>query len=101
MCEWVNFSNTLAPAFRDTKLEEDNNFGYGAHWWLNVDIPKKKEVRPFPMLSEKVLLGLGHHGQMLIVLPTLNAVIVRNGSDKIEKIDRNIFFSLFLKGVRQ
>lgn len=51
---------------------------YGAQFWLNLD-GENGRARFFPGLPEEAYFFSGHEGQYVIVVPDLNAVIVRVG----------------------
>lgn len=65
--EWVRFVTTPAPA-----QPEDNDFGYGAGFWL---LPNDPGV-PYDAFA-----AMGHRGQMLVIIPSEGLVIVRRGYD--------------------
>jgi len=90
----------LAPSFSKTDLnEEENNQGYGAHWWLNVEHPKKGLKRPYPDAPNDLFMALGHHGQSISIIPSLDLVIVRTGEDKDKAIDRNKMYKLLIESI--
>ena len=57
---WVEYARTWGAA------DEENGFGYGAHWWLHPDVPGS-------------MTGLGYQGQFLWVVPDRDLVVVRLG----------------------
>lgn len=50
---------------------------YGAQWWLNKPMPDGQQR--LPGLPDRAYFMGGHDGQMVIVIPSKNAVIVRLG----------------------
>jgi CubicO group peptidase (beta-lactamase class C family) len=95
---WIDFSTRLAPSFSKTKRgDKFNNFGYGAHWWLNLPIPNKGLKRPYPDAPSDLFLALGHHGQSISIIPSLDMIIVRTAEDKEKPIDRNKMYKLLLE----
>ena len=45
--KFIDWSLQLAPAFNRTELPADRNKnGFGAHWWLNSEIPRKNLGKP-------------------------------------------------------
>lgn len=60
--EWVEASWTPSPAYD----------GYGLQWWLDAAVPE--EAMP------AVYSARGHDGQFIYVIPSLDLVVVRNGS---------------------
>jgi len=62
--DWVNYTGQAAP----------NSEGeYGSHWSLNLN------QSVLPGLPEDVIHLGGNDGQMIVVIPSKNAVIVRFG----------------------
>jgi CubicO group peptidase (beta-lactamase class C family) len=100
--DWVDFSRKMAPAFPKTTLDGfDNNESYGAQWWLNLPIAKKGLGRPYPDAPEDLYMALGHHGQMVGVIPSKDLVIVRTAEDKEGPIDKNEFYKLLLESIEK
>lgn len=60
--EWVEASLTPAPT----------NEGYGLQWWLDEAVPEEGMPAYFS--------ARGHDGQFIYVIPSLDLVVVRNGS---------------------
>jgi CubicO group peptidase (beta-lactamase class C family) len=67
---WVDYSRTPAPA--------PNNGVYGAHLWLNRE-PKADQLAPIPGGPHSAFCLWGNGGQMVVVVPTRDLVIVRLG----------------------
>jgi CubicO group peptidase (beta-lactamase class C family) len=67
---WVDYSRTPAPA--------QNNGVYGAHLWLNRE-PKADQLAPIPGGPHSAFCLWGNGGQMVVVVPTRDLVIVRLG----------------------
>ena len=65
---WVDYARTPAPAQPD---EPDR--GYGAHWWLLKD----SDLGSF--------FASGYVGQMIMLVPALDLIIVRNGNTPVER----------------
>jgi len=100
--EWIKKTGEIAPAFLKTQLKGfADRESYGLQWWLNRELPAKKLPRPFPSAPESTLLAEGHHGQMIVVFPELEAVIVRVGEDKKESIDKDTLFKLSLELIKK
>lgn len=100
--DYIKKSLVPNPGFLNTKLDgEWNRHSYGMHWWLNADLPEKKETRIYPDVPNDAFFALGHHGQTLAVIPSLDLIVVRYGSDKKENIDRNKLISLIVQAVEK
>jgi CubicO group peptidase (beta-lactamase class C family) len=65
---WVSFVKTPAPA------QPADGAGYGAQFWLMTDAPG---------VPEGTFYAAGNRGQYIVILPALNAVVVRQGFDVI------------------
>jgi CubicO group peptidase (beta-lactamase class C family) len=89
--EWMNVMLTPSPGYVSpgTIIEDVQDTGvYGGSLWLNKEV-KKGQGKPYPYSPENMFAGIGYMGQLLIVLPTQNMVIVRTGYDHSfnDKID--------------
>ncbi|MCJ8347477.1 beta-lactamase family protein [bacterium] len=92
---FIQYMSGLAPAFsKMAQNGELRNDSYGAQWWLNQKIGSQKVK--YPSAPEDMILGLGHHGQLLIIIPSLDLVAVRAASDKEGRIDKDTLFSHML-----
>ncbi len=65
---WVDYARTPAPVQPD---EPDR--GYGAHWWLLKD----DDLGSF--------FASGYVGQLIMLVPALDLIIVRNGDTPVER----------------
>ncbi|MEZ4744080.1 MAG: serine hydrolase [Bdellovibrionota bacterium] len=77
-----------------TRLPNDtpNNRSYGLGWWLNQPIENgsKKEI-PWKLGPPNMYAARGYMGQYIIIVPDMNMVVVRTGTEfnqttKIEEI---------------
>lgn len=82
--DWVAYSARMAPSQLNPPLADDrnlqNNQAYGAQIWLNRRRPEDATL-PYPELPENALLGLGTRGQILLVLPDEDLILVRTATD--------------------
>ncbi|MCO4794267.1 MAG: serine hydrolase [Bacteriovoracaceae bacterium] len=96
--DWVKYSTTPNKAWL---LKQENDEvakpGYGAQWWLNA---QTKNGLSHPHAPDDIYMALGHHGQILAVLPSQNIIFVRMGADKDEKIDRKEIFKLLMSSLK-
>ncbi len=67
---WVDFSRRRAPA--------ENNGNHGAHFWLNLP-PKASQFNLFPGRPVSIFEASGNNGQLVIIVPTNDLIIVRLG----------------------
>ena len=67
---WVDYVRTPAPA--------PNNGVYGAQLWLNLE-PKGEQFKPLPGGPASAISVNGNGGQMVVIVPTHDLVVVRLG----------------------
>jgi CubicO group peptidase (beta-lactamase class C family) len=60
--EWIDATLTPSPAYA----------GYGYQWWLEGEVD--------PEMPADLVMANGHDGQFIYVIPSLELVIVRNGT---------------------
>jgi CubicO group peptidase (beta-lactamase class C family) len=73
--DWVKFVSTPAPA------QPDSGSGYGAQFWL---------MNNAPGVPNNAFYAAGNRGQYIVILPSLNTVVVRQGFDVIGGAQFNI-----------
>ncbi|MDA8016454.1 MAG: beta-lactamase family protein [Thermoanaerobaculia bacterium] len=73
---WVAYSTTPTPQASQGR--------YGSQWWLNHGTPGRPEDRAFPLLPADAYWADGYDGQMVMVVPSRDAVVVRLGLTKDE-----------------
>lgn len=89
---WVAQSTAVNAPIQQKSYFRDPIDSYGWQWWLNKPIPDVTTERPFSELPEDAFMARGHWGQLIVVIPSLNAVIVRTGDDRDGTFDRNELF---------
>lgn len=98
--EWIKYSYKLTQGLLKKKAQKDERVQtYGAQWWLNLDLPNQKDTHPYPGLPTDAYMALGHHGQIMAVVPSKDLVIVRNAADTDEKLDKVKFFKLLMEAL--
>ncbi len=98
---WVDWSTKrISPALFKPKRERGqrrlNVESYGGYWWLNKKLPMNKH-RPYPHAPEDIYQAMGFRGQTMGVIPSLNMIILRMGSDgrkPKEKVKRDKMYKL-------
>lgn len=78
--EWANYS----AYGENPQLDDPSDAGYGASWWLNRD---EDGNRKWSDLPEDMYWASGHDGQFLVVIPSEEIVIVRQGFNPGEDIE--------------
>ena len=106
--DWVRWTTSTVPAQMNENLLQSeqmrlNQEDYGGFWWLNKKLPMN-QARPFPDVSEDMLVGMGYKGQTMAIIPSENAVVIRlgnDGLDKEEKLDRAHLLKLFMESLKE
>lgn len=76
-----------------TTASKGSKKGYGAHWWLS-------SKRRRPDLPRDSYSAEGYEGQLILVVPSFNAVIVRLGQSPNSSFDPNDFGALMLAALQ-
>lgn len=98
--DWVKYSSKLSEPFYKYKWDgKEKVETYGAQWWLNKDLPNQKDSKPYPGFAKDAYMALGHHGQILAVVPSKDLILVRNGADKDKNLDKVKFFRLLMEAL--
>lgn len=83
---WVTASTTPSAAFVASAPDtESTPTGYA--WWLNAPVPSRGRPRPWPDAPADAYAAEGHWGQLIIVIPSEDTVIVRTGDDRENPLD--------------
>ncbi|MBL8909100.1 MAG: serine hydrolase [Archangium sp.] len=90
---WVQASTTPSAPFMETAPESESTPS-GYSWWLNK--PTRTRGKPWEDAPDDAYAALGHWGQRIIVIPSEDVIIARNGDDRDGSIPVNdlIKFSL-------
>lgn len=82
---WVAESTSPNPTFLSNPTEEwrqEKDAVPGRHWWLNVALPDLAHESVWPTAPPDTFAALGHWGQTIFVVPSLDLVIVRVADDR-------------------
>ena len=101
---FVEYSTKMNPVYLDNLQNNPDDLTFNRQaparqWWLNRSF-KDPSAAIYANAPLDTFKGIGHWGQMLIVIPSENLFIVRFGEDRKGRIDRNTMFGLifnFLK----
>lgn len=96
---WVRESTTPSAAFVGYASEREKTPS-GYMWWLNRPVPEQDKPKPWADVPEDAFAALGHWGQRIIVVPSLDVVIVRTGDDREGSMDVNELTKLALEVAR-
>lgn len=93
--KWVRYTTTMAPAYYTTQLTAENaKDNPGAQWYINVGIPERGQEPPWPDAPADTFAALGHWGQSLYVVPSLDMVAVRLADDRDATFNNNRYLGL-------
>lgn len=98
---WIDFTRTQAPAKKVIDHQDlpgvDIVESMGGMWWLNTKLDGKT---PWPDAPSDTYIAWGHWSQFIVVIPSMNAVIVRTGTDKKEHFDINKFIKYSIEYIK-
>lgn len=80
--EWADYSDDQYG--KQPELDLPDDAGYGASWWLNRNEDGGKKWADLP---EDLYWASGHDGQFMVVVPSEDLVIVRQGFDPGKSIE--------------
>ncbi len=86
---WVNYSRTLSPTFEAAHPYWDENGVPGHYFWINVAVPEHDNEPNYPDAPADTFVAIGHWGQYVAVIPSLDLVVVRVGDDRNEHVKIN------------
>jgi CubicO group peptidase (beta-lactamase class C family) len=96
---WVTSSTTPSDVFTaGAPATEDTPSGYA--WWLNKASPTRGKEKPWPDAPDDTYAAIGHWGQLIIVVPSEDLIVVRTGDDREGSIDENELTKLSLAVAR-
>ncbi len=100
--DWIQFTRTPAPAYQRTPhykgIEEDN---MTAHWYVNTGVPSADIPPTWKNASSDVFAALGHWGQSMFVIPSLDMIVVRFADDRDGSFSRDRFLELLQKAIEE
>lgn len=98
--DWADYSWSISDTYHKTdpsKLSPESQMP-GRQWWLNRTY-KDPSKPAFPQGPIDAHMGLGHWGQYLIVIPSMNLVAIRFGEDKNGYMNRGQLLEFMLRFV--
>ena len=96
---WIkNYVQAISPSFLKNPILIREQFVPSFHWWVNqpsrhADVLKPRALQTAPSDS---YLAVGYSGQLLVIIPSMNTVIVRMGPTQGVYIDTNAVVGLAL-----
>jgi CubicO group peptidase (beta-lactamase class C family) len=91
--EWVARSTTVSEVFKKSVDVSGDKPGpsHGWQWWMNRLPEGASRPLTWPNLPEDTFVAIGHWGQYILVIPSLDMVIVRTGDDRDDTFDLDTF----------
>lgn len=94
---WVTESTKIqGPIVENFLCCGENSVG-GWSWWINKDLPSANLTAMFPDLPEDTFFSMGHWGQLIVVIPSWEMIIVRTGDDRDQTTDSNKLMHLAMQ----
>lgn len=91
---WMESATSISAPFENDPRETDPTDVQGWQWWLNQPVPAQGVPQPYPDVPDDAFLALGHWGQSIAIIPSLDLVVVRVADDRDKTFDRNTFLKL-------
>lgn len=85
---WMAQATAVSPAFKKTTHEADD-WVHGWHLWLNLQVPEQSVAKPWKDVPDDTYGAVGHWGQYIYVIPSLDLIVVRTGDDRDSSLDEN------------
>jgi CubicO group peptidase (beta-lactamase class C family) len=87
---WVDEARVVPASFKVERIDEETGTDVnGRLWWINTPVPEQGLAKPWPDLPDDTYAALGHWGQRIVVIPSLDLVVVRYGDDREGSVDVN------------
>lgn len=93
---WLATSTQVNQPIQTKSYFREEDDSYGWQWWLNKAIPNVTTERPYPDVPEDAFMALGHWGQSITVIPSMDVVVVRVGDDRDGSFELEQFLELAL-----
>ncbi len=98
--DWVAHYTQIAPAYRTLDPDRrESGLHPGGHWWVNRPDPESGLEAPFAEVPEDTFAALGHWGQSIVVIPSLDLVVVRTGDDRDHTFQLEKWLTLLVASV--
>lgn len=72
----------------------------GWHFWLNRPVPQLGWSAEWPSAPEDAYAALGHWGQSITVIPSLDLIVVRTADDREPGFEKNKLYQLAIEVAR-
>mgnify|MGYP000607326894 CR=1 FL=1 len=97
--KYIEYATSLSEALKKKGCLTDDYMTYGAQFWLNASCPNGK--RPFPSVSDKLVMMLGHGGQSVFIFPEKGIVAVRIARDEEKALDKETYGRLLVEAFNE
>ena len=92
---WIDQMSQVGPAIKNKTYARDEDDVHGSQLWLNQPLPERGLTElPWPHAPQDTVVALGHWGQMIAAIPSLDLVVVRLADDRDAGIDRDHLLGL-------
>ncbi len=88
---WVETSTRVSEPFLHEHPFWEGPVVPGRLWWLNLEVEGVNTALPWPDVPADAFAALGHWGQLIVVIPSLDLVVVRTGDDRDGSFEINEF----------
>lgn len=101
--EWIDACREVSPGLARGIYSPDYMIkyrrSYGAGFWLNKPVPHFGILKPYPGAPDDLFQMIGHEGQTVIMIPSLDLLVVRTAHDdaSAEYADTRIDWNTFLQ----
>lgn len=99
--KWFDFLSTSAEIFKEKRFEHDGKNIGGGSFWLNTFEAVDFDNAPWPSAPQDAIMALGHWGQYLLIVPSMNLVAVRNADTRDGKYKSPDFVKSIMEGLRE
>ena len=92
---WVETSISTPQDIQHYKNKKTNTYP-AHHWWVNSRKQNNKTYIKWPHVPADAYYAFGHHGQVVLVIPSTDIVIVKTANDRDRRCDHNQLFRMIL-----
>ena len=99
---WLDFTRTVAPGYTTTPHYKGwDEANYAGQWYANTGIPEAGVSAPWPSAPPDTFAALGHWGQSIFIIPSLDMIVVRTADDRDHTFDDDQFLKLAIEAVQK
>jgi len=92
--EWVSWMGDVSEPIQRAAYDRWSDNVQGRQLWLNQPLPAHGlQTRPWPQVPDDAVAMLGHWGQSVTAIPSLDLVIVRMADDRGTRMSKDRFLA--------